>query len=245
LLRRAANGCVGFGPAIRLFAVFGFVLPPLLQPTNPDQFWAMISGMGTIALVIVAALGLTSLLLLKRDMQNRTTREAVQSSIDHCDEMARELVPMYTEILNALRAQGLPLFVSDPSEVSFEKTEEVKKINSAIEWMGRLAPELLDKTVPLMNQLETWSMAFTHDPSLADEKVAFEPCSTVFCQTVMGLYPMFLAQRRTNPASGPYQNVVTLFQGWYAKTAQVPMLEQLKRLQVDGARLPPTIGKKS
>jgi len=229
---------------MRLFAMFGFVLPPLLQPTNPDQYWAMITGMGTIALAIVAAFGLTSLLLLKRDMQNRTTREAVQSSIDHCDEMARELVPMYTEILNALRALKLPLFVSDPSEVSFEKTEEVKKINDAIEWIGKLDPGLLDKTVPLMNKLETWSMPFTHNPALADEKVAFEPCSTVFCQMVMGLYPMFLAQRRANPASGPYQNVVTLFQAWYAKTAQGPMLEQLKRLQVDGSRLPPTIGNK-
>lgn len=133
---------------------------------------------------------------------------------------------------------------NDPGEVSFEKTEEVKKINSAIEWMGRLQPPLIEKSIFLMNKLETWSMSFTHNPSLADEKVAFEPCSTVFCQMVMSLYPGLLAQRRANPESGPYQNIVTLFQGWYAKKAQAPMLEQLKRLQLDGSRLPPPIGHK-
>lgn len=85
-------------------------------------------------------------------------------------------------------------------------------------------------------------MAFTHDPSLADESVAFDPCSIVFCQMVMLLYPMFLTQRRANPSSGPYQNVVTLFQGWYAKQAKGDLLEQLKRLQEDGTKLPPTIG---
>lgn len=203
----------------------------------------MVTGVATVVLAVMAGHGLISLLLVKRDMWNRATREAVQSAIDHCDEMARELVPMYNEIINGLNAQKLPLFVSNPSQVSFEKTEEVKKIDDAIEWVRKVNPVLLDKAIPLMNKLETWSMAFTHNPSLADEKVAFQPCSTVFCQIVMGLYPMFLTQRRANPASGPYQNVVTLFQGWYAKTAQGPMLEQLKKLQVDGSRLPPTIGR--
>jgi hypothetical protein len=225
---------------IRLYPIM-----PMMQPTNPTEFWAMVTGLATVALALMAAIGLISLLLAKSDMWNRTTRESVQSAIDHCDEMARELVPMYTNILNALRDQKLPLFISNPSEVSFEKTEEIKKINHAIEWMGKLDRAMLDKTVHLMNKLETWSMPFTHDPALADEKVAFEPCSTVFCQMVMGLYPMFLTQRRANPASGPFQNVVTLFQAWYAKTAQGPMLEQLKRLQVDGSRLPPTIGSKA
>lgn len=217
---------------------------PLIDPTNPTEFWAMVTGIATIVLAVMAGFGLISLTLVKRDMWNRTTREAVQSAIDRCDEMARELVPVYQEILNALHAQGLPLFVSDPSEVSFEETEEVKKINHAIEWMGKLDRGLLDKTIPLMNKLETWSMYFTHDPALADERVAFGPCSTVFCQMVMGLYPMLLTQRRANPASGPYQNVVNLFKAWYAKTAQGPALDQLKRLQVDGALLPPTIGNK-
>jgi hypothetical protein len=81
------------------------------------------------------------------------------------------------------------------------------------------------------------------NPALASEAVAFEPCSTVFGQMVMVLYGSLLTQRRANPASGPYQHVVTLFQGWYAKSSQDAMLAQINRLQEDRSRLPPTIGK--
>lgn len=217
-------------------------LTSLILPTNPTEFWTFALTVATTGLAAVAFFGLRSVSLSKADMKNRAIRESAQSAIDHCNEMARELVPMYTEIQAELRISKLQLFVNDTAEVSFETTEEVRKINSAIEWMGRLDQGLIDKTIPLMNQLETWAMAFTHDPSLADENVAFEPCSTVFCQIVMSLYPMLLTQRRANPASGPYQNVVTLFQGWYAKKAKGQMLEQLQRLQRDGPRLPPTIG---
>jgi hypothetical protein len=73
-----------------------------MMPTNPAEFWTMVTGVATLLLVGVAALGLNSLALVKRDMWNRTTREAVQSAIDRCDEMARELVPLYQEVVNAL-----------------------------------------------------------------------------------------------------------------------------------------------
>ncbi|MEO8564321.1 MAG: hypothetical protein ABI601_19760 [bacterium] len=174
-------------------------------------------------------------------MKNRNTREAAQATIDRCVEMSRELLPRYTAMMAGLKAKGIKLFVRDASQVSFTKSEEVKKINEAIVWMRQLDEPLLQQVIGIMNQLETWSMSFTHNPSLADEKVAFEPCSSVFCQMVMSLYPMYLTQRRTNPASGPFQNTVTLFQGWYAKKAKDQLLEQLKR-QEDGPKLPPTIG---
>ena len=59
---------------------------------------------------------------------------------------------------------------------------------------------------------------------------------------VMLLYPMLLTQRRTNPASGPFQNTVTLFKGWYGKKAAGELLEQLKRVESGSTALPPPIG---
>ena len=150
---------------------------------------------------------------------------------------------MYLDILAGLTAQKVPMFVHDVGEVSFEKNEETEKINDAIAWMGKVDSALLNKTVTLLNRLESWSMSFTHDPALATQEVAFEPCSTVFCQMVMSLYPLLLVQRRANLESGPYQNLVTLFRGWYARKAQDAMLEQLMRMQSDGERLPKAIGK--
>jgi hypothetical protein len=88
-----------------------------------------------------------------------------------------------------------------------------------------------------MNRLEVWSMSFTYDPALANQKVAYEPCSPVFCQMVMWLYPMLLTQRRlANPGeSGPFQNTVTLFNGWYKTQAKAQLLEQLLRVESGGS----------
>ena len=212
----------------------------LIVPTDPVEFWTFAMTIVTVGLGLVAFFGLRSVSLSKADMKNRGTREAAQAAIDHCDQMARVLIPAYLEILEGLR--GVPLFVNDPSQVSFEKTEETRKINQAIQWMSHVDRPLSDKTIDFMNRLETWSMSFTHNPSLADERVAFEPCSAVFCQMVMSMYPMLLTQRRMNPASGPYQNIVMLFKGWYAKKAAGDLLDQLKRVQAEGQHLPPTIG---
>jgi hypothetical protein len=77
---------------------------------------------------------------------------------------------------------------------------------------------------------------------MADEKVAFDPCSAVYCQMVMQLYASLLTQRRTNPASGPYQNVVLLFKTWYGQKAAAKLLKDLQRYQADGPQLPPPIG---
>ena len=214
----------------------------VFAPADATSAWTMVLALGTIALAIVACFGLRSLSLARTETRNRATRESVQCAVDRCNEMARELLPLYTEIMANLAARKVALFVTDPAQVSFEEMEEVQKINSAIAWVGKLEADLLTKTVQLINGLECWSMSFTHNPSLADEKFAFEPCSTVFCQMVMGLYPSLLTHRRTNPASGPFQNVVTLFTGWYARKAQGPMFEQLKRLQSDGSKLPLPIG---
>ena len=214
----------------------------LMVPTNPTEFWTLALTAATVALVAVAYFGLRSVALSKKDMLNRATRETVQCAIDHCDAMARELLPLYMVILGEFAARSIPLFVSDPAQVSFEEREEIDKINAAIGWMGNLDSALLAKTIDLTNRLECWSMSFTHDPALAAEEVAFDPCSTVFCQMVMSLYPSLLTQRRANPASGPFQNVVTLFNGWYAKKEQGQMLEKLARLQSDGSKLPPPLG---
>jgi hypothetical protein len=220
----------------------GSSLLSLVLPANAGEFWTCGLTVATAALAVVAYLGLRSVALSKKDMLNRARRESVQCAVDKCDEMRRELMPLYTKIIAELAEKAVPVFVAEASQVSFEEREESWKIASAMDWVRLLDPSLRAKTVELMNGLECWSICFTHSPALADENVAFDPCSTVFCQMVMSLYASFLTQRRNNPASGPYQNVVTLFGGWYAKKAHGPMMEQLERLQTDRARLPPPIG---
>jgi hypothetical protein len=229
--------------------MFQIPIPPaethwwkILIPTNPAEFWTFALFVATVGLGIVAYWGLNAISLSRTDIRNRTKRELAQTSIDRCGEMCHELIPLHGEILLALQAKKLDLFVSNASQVSFLADEETKKINGAIAWVQQLDRELIGKAVHLMNKLECWAMCFTHDPALADEKVAYDPCSNVYCQMVMTLYPALLTQRRINPSSGPYQNLVTLFKGWYSKKAQGQLLEQLNRAKSAEAKLPPLLG---
>lgn len=207
----------------------------LATPTTPTEFWAFV-------VAVIASIGLISVVLLKKDMHNRMTREAVQCAVDRCNEMCLELLPLYVEIFEYLRDKKIPLFVTATEQVSFDTHEEAKKLNDALAWIRKLEPQMVVKTLTFINRLECWSVAFSHNPAIADQKVAFEPCSTVFCQMVMAMYPCLLTQRRASPVSGPYQNTVTLFKGWYAKKAKGEMLEKLNRMKEDAATLPNPVG---
>ena len=222
-----------------------FAWSDLLTPADGLEAWTAILALATIALVAVAAIGLRSLSLTRKDIGNRNTREIAQHTIDRCREMCDELIPLLGQFLEGLSEKGVALFVEDAGQVSFKADEEAKKINAAIHWMEKLEPELLAQTITLANKLECWSTSFTHDPALADQEFAFEPCSSVYCQMIMMLYPAFLTQRRTNPASGPYQNAVTLFESWYSTKQQAQLLEQLERAKEDEGKLPPLIGNES
>jgi hypothetical protein len=210
-------------------------------PTDALSAWTAVLALATLGVGFVAYFGLRSLALSKADMRNRAIREETQCAIDRCNEMGQVLLPKFTSLVRTFAAKKVRVFVTDPAQVSFRNEEEEKKLAAAQTWIGSLDPDTQDASIDLLNRLECWSIFFTTNPALADEAVAFDPCSTVFCQMVMMLYGSLLAQRRANPASGPYQNVVKLFSGWYAKKAQGPMLEQIKRLQSDG-QLPPTRG---
>jgi hypothetical protein len=159
----------------------------LVVPTNAMEFWTVALTLATVGLGGVAYFGLRSLSLSKKDMRNRATREETQCAIDRCNEMGRELLPLFTDILHDLTAKKIPVFVRDTSQVSFRKEEEDPKVASAIKWVGLLDSKSQNATIELLNRLECWAMFFTTNPALASEKLAFEPCSTVFCQMVMVL----------------------------------------------------------
>jgi hypothetical protein len=187
----------------------------------------------------VAIAGLRSIVLAKKDMSDRAKREATARTIALCREMASAILLRHGKVLFLLEQKGIPLFVESMDEVSFDRDEEAKKIESAGKWSTDLTPELQYEVTGLMNAIECWSMSFTL--GLADSEQAFDPCSSVFLQMVVTLYPALLYHRRTNPASGPYQNCVTLFEAWYGQRKQKEeLLAQLRRTKA--AKLPVPIG---
>jgi hypothetical protein len=227
----------------------------ILIPSNAGEFWQFVAAVAGVVVVIVAAKGLRSLRLTQEDLEftkqnlklgqqdieTRSQREAISIAIDQATLMRQELFPLYAEVLQMFATAKVPMFVKSGSEVSFSEKEEEAKIESAREWIGKLTPEMQVKVLELMNSLEIWAMPFTY--GLADEKKAFEPCSSGFCQIVITLYPTILFQRRANKQhSGPFQNVVKLFMAWQGQKELSRLLTDAGRWQVEGVALPPAIG---
>lgn len=233
----------------------------LMRPTNPTEFWMLAAFIVSLTGVLLAGVlayfawkGLRSIkhaqdsLNLaqeqakreREDVLTRIERDARQSAIDRCNELAREILPMHMEVMSEILAKGVDLFVKSANQVSFNEKEETEKINDAIGWLKRVDAPSRVKLTNVMNRIEGWAMVFTN--GLAKESIAVEPCSNVFCQLVMALYPAYLVHRRANPAGGPYQNTVNLYRKWYGQRTKGDLLEQLKRVTSEEVPLPPLLG---
>lgn len=224
-------------------------------PKHPAEFWGLVSGLSSIVLLIVAWRGLSSLKLTqedleltkqdlkltKDDIETRSQREAIVIAVEQANIMRKELFPMYEELLQLFATAQVPMFVTSGAEVSFSETEEQAKIEKARHWIGTLTRDMQEKTLALMNALEIWAMPFAH--GLADQEKAFEPCSNGFCSIVITLYPHILFQRRDNKQhSGPFQNVVKLFNAWHGQKEVSRLLKDARRWQAEGITLPTVVG---
>lgn len=209
---------------------------------------AFATGLFTFMLYRTAKRGLIALGLTKKDMVTRATREARACAVRCCQEFAADFVSERGDVLKDFAANKIPVFVKDASTVSFGTPQEKQAVAAARVWLKALPPELYTKCAMFLNRLEGWAMSFTK--GLADPEVAFGPCAPVFCSIVVQTYPMLIVIR-ADPGSGPYPNVVQLFESWYGVKAEAAsrvkeqeLLKELEKLQSKGpgVRLPAPLG---
>lgn len=182
-------------------------------------------------------------------MLTRSTRDALHCAVLCCQEFASTIIPERGTILDEFSAHKIPVFVENPKEVVFDRGKvEEATIAKAREWTRKLPPGLHTTCSAHLNRLEGWAMHFT--VGLASHQAAFGPCAPLFCQTVVQMYPI-LVLARSDPASGPYPNIVKLFDTWYGAKADEEervkmdgLWKELKSLQSKGrrGRLPPALG---
>lgn len=184
----------------------------LLKPTNPDEFWEMVTAILTIALIIVAVRGLNSLKLAKTDLLTRSQREARAISILRCEELAAELIKLNSDLVGRFAELQKPVFAQRPDDVDFNDTG--RQVERARRWMDDVPADLQRDCLRLINRLEAWSMYFT--TGVADHEIAFGPCAPVFCGIIVRYYPLFILARAGH-SSGKFPNTVQLFESWRAK----------------------------
>ena len=182
----------------------------LVLPTGPAEFWALVAGVGTVVVMILAWQGLSSLGLTQRDMLTRATRDARQGAITRAEEWAREIIVMNGVILTLAAQHKVPVFVSSTSEVRFDP-DNAADLEKAGKWCNDLPPEIYTNSLRLLNRMEAWAMYFTC--GLADPKMAFGPCAPTFCSMIVQNYALLLLMR-AQKSSGKYPNAVKLFKAW-------------------------------
>jgi hypothetical protein len=167
-------------------------------------------AIATGALVYFARRGLGQLGLTKKDMKTRAERESITSAIKRCDEFRVAVIPPNGELLTALRDHGIPVFVTDASEVQFDPDNKAE-VRRAKEWFAALPPDLHNASINIMNRLETWAMYFTH--GIADSSVAFGPVGPLYVELVVQLYAVLLV-KRSDDECGLFPNLVKLYKIW-------------------------------
>jgi hypothetical protein len=209
-----------------------------IELARETLYWAKVSGLSD---AVVAVLGLTSILSIlvtRWGLLSQAKRAQVEDAVVRCEEMRKEIVPLLEQMLSNFASNNVKRFVSDGSKVSFPKEIDDAKAEKALQWVRSLNPEGRELILRLLNRLETWSMHFNH--GLADPDVAFLPCATIYSSVVVMLYAPIITMRHNNPRSGPYQNVVDLFDRWYRKQRMEKIQEEVSKLQDAGAfKAPP------
>jgi hypothetical protein len=157
-------------------------------------------------------------------MINRATREGKESAIHRLEELAKEVIPMNTPILDALAENKIKPFIEHPGQVRFDP--DPKDLSKAGAWMEALPPELRIDILGFLNRLEAWCVYFT--TGVADNEVAFTPVAPLLRAWVGQYYPV-LVLMRADGRSGNFGNVVRLYRAWSDRMDE----QQLARLHED------------
>lgn len=185
--------------------------PDVLWPVHdPVAFWTMCLVAATLVLAFVAWRGLKALRLTKKDMITRATRDARACSAIRLEEFATNILPGYTQILEAMREAKTAPFVRSSVQIDFENADD-KLVNAAKEWYAQAPPKVISLALSHLNKLEAWAFHFTS--GLADTDGAFGPCGATYCRMVVQLCPILLVTR-SSIVSAKYPHTVNLFHGW-------------------------------
>jgi hypothetical protein len=205
----------------------------MFPPTNPTEAWTAftaiaggISALCTIGIAAFAFRGLKSLRIARDEIVHRTATEAKLCAVKRLEEIAKELVPMNTTVLDGLAEAKMKVFLGPNERVRFDP--DPTDLKAARAWYDALNGDPYKRVVTFLNRLEAWSVYFT--TGVADPVVAFGPIAPLLRSWVGQYYAILLMLRSgTLEVSGRFPNLVQLYQQWSAEMDA----QQLARLHKD------------
>jgi hypothetical protein len=161
-----------------------------------------LAGIGLFAGVLI---GYRQLMVIRRDVQIRNQRAAMEKAIEASDCYFNKFIPLSGEFLDEKLAKKVsflytgPIGDFSPESIPKELTEDTKKRFH------------LDSYLPAMNQLESLASYFVS--GVADDSTGYQIIGRTFCSWVELNYDViaYARRQRVNPY---WANIVQLYQLW-------------------------------
>lgn len=178
-----------------------------------------------IFLVIGVFIAISQLKLQKKVTQTANKREAINKSIEYLNIYATECIPISSEIAECLKENGIDNNTWKISK-DFRFNDKFKKDKGFLVKYIRS----LNGTEPidLLNKLEVLSTAF--NSGLADERLAFNPLSKIYCNTIRNLYPLICILKDNDDSDEGYSNIIKLYGIWEDRRNKIKIEKELDDL---------------
>lgn len=168
--------------------------------------------------------GVEHIELLKKDMLNRSKRDAVNSSLDMLHMYAVRILPMMQDYKEKFQSE-----VPDP-EVALNAFNDDLTLRKPLDQLGKvIVAELIVKQksglYQLLNELELFSVAIIE--RIVDEEVMFAPVALTFCEFIESEK---LALSASRSRGVPFKNLVELCLKWESRL-------EIERLQMEAQYL--------
>lgn len=198
-------------------ARFGKRLCETADEMNPDHALKILEGASYVSNVLLffAALygfkqvriALAQFNLTKKDIQDRSNREAGMLAANQCEKYATHIIPHADALVRCLREKSLFKKWSPNSDFSSSEPKQFEL------WyqLCRDNPDFEKKVTDCLNVLE--SIAIYFHKELADESVAFPSLGRNFCELCEVFYP-YLSHHRRYEQHRLYQSTVALYKLW-------------------------------
>jgi hypothetical protein len=173
----------------------------------------------------------------RSDIELRSKREAVTLAADKCAEFAEHTLDKCNERFKAISDAGVSVEIWPLENTRFDKSS-IKDWAAADRWEERLrVAERRDQAAEILNLLESFAMYFAK--GAADEQVAYSAVGALFRDFVNRLAPhlILLRIKETDIVSGPFQNVVTLYEVWDSRSRKQELETNAMRISSELSRI--------
>ena len=192
-----------------------------------------VAAAATIVVAVLAykglgqlSIGAEQLTISKTDIGLRLEREAKSAAIVQCKQLAKEIIPPYSQLLDEFNALKIAPFVH-LAAMDFDRRNKAG-VDAATIWVSNVPNETQNRVIAVLNLLEAWSMYFVG--GIADSEMAFKPASDIFCRMVLLFYPILL-MLRVSQTPDLFSNIEQLFSDWQGKLDAPQIEQQEKRLE--------------